>query len=60
MRRKPLSSDLFMASMRAGLVGMVIELGKALHQALVLEMMNSFELVSLKLELHFDHVVKDK
>lgn len=39
---------------------MVIKLGKALYQALVLEMMNSFELVPLKLELHFDHVVKDK
>lgn len=39
---------------------MVIKLGKALHQALVLEMMKSFELVPLKLELHFDHVVKDK
>lgn len=39
---------------------MVIKLGKALYQALVLEMMNSFELVPLKLELHSDHVVKDK
>lgn len=39
---------------------MVIKLGKALYQALVLEMMNSFELVPLKLELHSDHIVKDK
>lgn len=39
---------------------MVIKLGKALYQALVPEMMNSFELVPLKLELHSDHVVKDK